>query len=120
MQRHQSGSIRSERLGKHLGLKVEEDRLEDGAMVNLDRRLAQHTRYLYKVQEAASGGGGSEESDEDRYCNDSDDEDSLSTYRRSGRKRMSIMTNWYLDVADAMVTTSGKIQNVPRRRFFKT
>ncbi|KIJ69737.1 hypothetical protein HYDPIDRAFT_104358 [Hydnomerulius pinastri MD-312] len=88
-------------LGKHLGVEVEESR-EDGAMDELDRRLAQHARYVYKLQEAAAG---SDDSDDERYDSDG------SSYRRS-RKRMSIVTNRYLD-ADA-----GK--SAPRRRFFKS
>lgn len=57
---------------------------------------------MYKLQEATAG---SEESDDDRYDSDG------SSYRRS-RKRMSIMTNRYIDV-DAS-------KSVPRRRFFKS
>ncbi|KAN0096985.1 hypothetical protein V8E55_001431 [Tylopilus felleus] len=90
-----------ETLGKHLGLEVEEDR-EGAGMDDLDRQLAQHARYLYRLQEATAG---SEESDDERYDSDG------SSYRRS-RKRMSIMTNRYIDV-DAS-------KSVPRRRFFKS
>jgi len=63
---------------------------------------SEHARYLYKLQEATVG---SEESDDERYDSDG------SSYRRS-RKRMSIMTNRYLDV------DTGK--SFPRRRFFKS
>lgn len=106
-------------LGKHLGLEVEVER-EDGAMDDLDRRLArkqacltffaialtrtrtEHARYLYRLQEATAG---SEESDEERCDSDG------SSYRRS-RKRMSILTNRYFNVDPS--------KSVPRRRFFKS
>jgi hypothetical protein len=48
----------------------------------------EHARYLYKLQDATAG---SEESDDERYDSDG------SSYRRS-RKRMSIMTNRYIDM----------------------
>ncbi|KIJ13314.1 hypothetical protein PAXINDRAFT_170594 [Paxillus involutus ATCC 200175] len=91
-----------ESLGKHLDVEVEDDREEEDAMDDLDRRLAQHARYLYKLQEA---GAGSEDSDDEMYDSDG------SSYRRN-RKRMSIITNRYVDV------DAGK--GVPRRRFFKS
>lgn len=94
-----------ESLGRHLGLDIaEEDADEDGGTDDLDRRLAQHSRFVYKLQEP---GGGSDESDDERYDSDG------SSYRR--RKRMSILSNRVVNVDPDV----GRAQ--PRgRRFFKS
>lgn len=94
-----------ESLGRHLGLDIaEEDADEDGGTDDLDRRLAQHSRFVYKLQEP---GGGSDESDDERYDSDG------SSYRR--RKRMSILSNRVVNVDPDI----GRAQ--PRgRRFFKS
>lgn len=90
-----------ESVGKHLGLEVDAGRDEDGVMDDLDRRLTQHARYVYRMQEAAA----SDQSDDDRY-------DSDASSQKRPRKRMSIITNRYLDV-DARKTA-------PPRRFFRS
>ncbi|KIK34484.1 hypothetical protein CY34DRAFT_812853 [Suillus luteus UH-Slu-Lm8-n1] len=94
-----------ESLGRHLGLDIaEEGADEDGGADDLDRRLAQHSRFVYKLQEP---GGGSDESDDERYESDG------SSYRR--RKRMSILSNRVVSV-DPDVG-----RGPPRgRRFFKS
>ncbi|KAH7887373.1 hypothetical protein F5I97DRAFT_1859942 [Phlebopus sp. FC_14] len=92
-----------ESLGKQLGLGVDVEKEEDETMDELDRQLAQHARYVYKLQEATAA---SDESEDERYDSDG------STHRR-GRKRMSIITNRYVDVDHAGKTA-------PRRRFFKS
>ncbi|KAH7922563.1 histone deacetylase [Leucogyrophana mollusca] len=90
-------------VGQHLGFEQAdgEEGDEDGVADDLDRRLAQHARFVYKLQETT---GASDESEDERY-------DSDGSYPRR-RKRMSIMTNRYID-ADP-----GK--GPPRRRFFQS
>lgn len=88
--------VPGESLGEHLGLDKDD---EDDQMDELDEHLAQHTRFVYELQEAP------EDSDEDSFS----DEDSSSRRRRRGsrssrrrprneRKRMSIFSNQYFDV----------------------
>ncbi|KAI6017011.1 hypothetical protein PISMIDRAFT_687846 [Pisolithus microcarpus 441] len=93
--------VPSESVGMHLGLESDADRDEDDDLDDLDRRLAQHARYVYRMQETTA----SDQSDDDRYDSD------VSSQRRP-RKRMSILTNRYLD--------GDTRKNAPPRRFFKS
>ncbi|KAH9949034.1 histone deacetylase RPD3 [Amylocystis lapponica] len=83
-----------ESVGQHLGLGRDQDKPDE-----LDERLAQHTRFVYRLQETTA----SDESDEDMYS-----DDSLSSRRhgsrrhvRSNKKRMSVLTNQFFDVPRA-------------------
>ncbi|CCL98576.1 uncharacterized protein FIBRA_00577 [Fibroporia radiculosa] len=94
--------VPDESLGQHLGFSKDDD---DGQMDELDERLAQHTRFVYNLQESLAT---EDESDDDASLSD----DSYSSRRRDsrvsrrrtragGRKRMSIVTNHYHDVPRA-------------------
>ncbi|KAJ7632329.1 histone deacetylase RPD3 [Roridomyces roridus] len=74
-------------VGEHLGLAKPRD--EEQARDELDERLAQHARYVYNLQQEPAPSEDDETSSED----DSDDEE----LTRARRKRMSIMTNRYVD-----------------------
>ncbi|KAH7906117.1 hypothetical protein BJ138DRAFT_1072084 [Hygrophoropsis aurantiaca] len=88
-------------VGRHLGLG---DQDEEGDQADeLDRKLAQHARFVYRLQETAGAGASDESQDE-----------SDEPYP-ARRKRMSIMTNRYIDVAG-----SGSGKGAPQRRFFRS
>ncbi|EIW82040.1 histone deacetylase RPD3 [Coniophora puteana RWD-64-598 SS2] len=93
-------------VGSHLGLgDYDVDVESDGDMDDLDRKLAQHARYVYRLQESDAN-----------QNSDESDEDSDTSYS-SRRKRMSILTNRYFD-ASAERDPCG--QNPSRRKFFKS
>ncbi|TCD60058.1 Histone deacetylase 6 [Steccherinum ochraceum] len=99
-----------ETVGDHLGFRHKESKKID----DLDERLAQHTRYIYDLQDSST----SSESDPD-----SDSDHSSSTQRvsrssrrqraRNGKQRMSIMTNQVIDVPEYLPATK-----TSKRRFF--
>jgi hypothetical protein len=102
-----------ENLSKHLGF------TDTKPLDNLDRQLAQHTRYLYDLQEPPEDLSSSESEPEDDAFDTEDDERSIrsrasslasrSRYRRqnsryshtndSDRTVMSILTNSYLKLS---------------------
>jgi hypothetical protein len=102
-----------ESLGKHLGF------TDTKPLDNLDRQLAQHTRYLYNLQEPPEDLFSSESETEDDAFDTEDDERSIrsrassiasrSRYRRQNslhshtndpdRTVMSILTNSYLKLS---------------------
>ncbi|KAJ7087666.1 hypothetical protein B0H15DRAFT_842800 [Mycena belliarum] len=88
-----------ESVGVHLGLTSLRD--EDDARDDLDERLAQHSRYVYDLQEPPPP---RDSDDEDSELWSSDDAGASA----ARRKRMSILTNRYVDVRPARA-----------RRFFR-
>ncbi|THH14176.1 hypothetical protein EW146_g6128 [Bondarzewia mesenterica] len=89
-----------ESIGEHLGF-FRDDEMD--ARDELDDRLAQHSRFVYKLQEPEVPEPPTDESDDvDSYRYDSDESSSSRRPRRLNRarqkKRMSIMSNEWLDV----------------------
>ncbi|KZT06549.1 histone deacetylase [Laetiporus sulphureus 93-53] len=83
-----------ESLGEHLGFSKGEDSDEAD---ELDEELAQHSRFVYRLQDMMSEDG----SDDEMINGHSASARRQHSARRPGhreRKRMSIMTNQYLDV----------------------
>ncbi|KAJ7718636.1 histone deacetylase RPD3 [Mycena metata] len=100
-------------VSEHLGLggttsrrsRREEEWGDDGPRDELDGRLAQHARYVYTLQEPPSASALSDDSDSDSDLNNSDDEEleddggsMLGSTARARRKRMSILTNRWLEL----------------------
>ncbi|KAL0950319.1 hypothetical protein HGRIS_010294 [Hohenbuehelia grisea] len=91
--------VPAESLGHHLGITGEERDRDD-----LDRRLAQHWRYAYQMQESEST---SDDSDAMESAWDSEESSSSRRYTRSvhrdatrkaSKKRMSLLTGQYFEV----------------------
>lgn len=83
-----------ESVGQHLGL-FRDDQL--GSRDELDDRLAQHSRFVYNLQEPETVDPLTDDSDDlDSYRYDSDEVSSSRPLRAGQRKRMSIVSNeWY-------------------------
>ncbi|KAJ6539885.1 histone deacetylase RPD3 [Mycena vulgaris] len=97
-----------ESVGAHLGLSSRRD--DDDAQDELDERLAQHSRYVYNLQqEPAVPPADSDEEDSELGSSD----DAASSGRR---KRMSILTNRYVDVHAG----GGGGGGARKRRFFRS
>ncbi|KAF7315978.1 Histone deacetylase RPD3 [Mycena indigotica] len=89
--------VPTQTLGSHLGFSFTSSRRDDGlARDELDEKLAQHTRYAYDLQNQAANGSDDSEESEQESNHSSDEAGSGISGRR--RKRMSIMTNQYVDV----------------------
>ncbi|KAI4294658.1 hypothetical protein K525DRAFT_261354 [Schizophyllum commune Loenen D] len=86
-------------LGDHLKTKRLEGE-EDDERDNLDKRLAQHARYVYDLQQSSLAS--SSQSDSSYDSDDSEQPISTSVHRRAAaqktKQRMSIRTNRYFDV----------------------
>ncbi|KAL4245117.1 histone deacetylase family protein [Abortiporus biennis] len=76
--------VPSESLGDHLGFKPVKRREKHD---DLDDKLAQHMKFVYNLQD--------EESEEESEHEESDSDNS--SMIRNGKKRMSIITNQYVD-----------------------
>ncbi|TFY55262.1 hypothetical protein EVJ58_g8361 [Rhodofomes roseus] len=91
--------VPKESLGEHLGFG---NANSEEPMDELDERVAQHTRFVYGLQEAAASDNESDEDDADSLSDDSSagrrHRSSRHRSRRRTRKRMSILTNRYYDV----------------------
>ncbi|KAH9919023.1 uncharacterized protein B0H18DRAFT_657694 [Fomitopsis serialis] len=123
-----------ESLGEHLGFGNANN---EEPMDELDERLAQHTRFVYGLQEAAASDNESDGDDADSISDDSHAGRRRRSKRRSRRrtrKRMSITTNRYYDVprmdehaedalpdlcAGAYTNGAGQ-KRAGRRRFFQS
>ncbi|KAL1737881.1 hypothetical protein HDZ31DRAFT_70666 [Schizophyllum fasciatum] len=108
-------------LGEHLKVTPKND--EDGdERDHLDKRLAQHARYVYDLQQSSMASSSQSDS-----SSDSDDSEpiSASVHRRSAaqRQRMSIRTNRYFDVPAEPEYAHYDCGALPRRsakrRFFR-
>ncbi|TFK49706.1 histone deacetylase RPD3 [Heliocybe sulcata] len=93
-----------ESVGEHLGWRLELDEPEDEE----DKRLAQHARFVYKLQES-------------RASDDTDSEEEAT--RRRPKKRMSIITNRVMRQHDEFekehAVYCGDTGKRTRRRFFE-
>ncbi|KAJ7138165.1 hypothetical protein C8R44DRAFT_661231 [Mycena epipterygia] len=94
-----------ESVGEHLGLRSRRD--DEDARDELDSSLAQHARYVYTLQNAHAAPPSDDESD------DEDSSDDASAAASVRRKRMSILTNRYVDLP---LGTHARA----RRRFFQS
>ncbi|KAK7038341.1 histone deacetylase RPD3 [Favolaschia claudopus] len=112
-----------ESLGAHLGFSSVRHREDEEARDDLDEKLAQHARYVYTLQQDADAGPSDDsENESELYSSD----DNASAFRR--RKRMSIMTNRYVDVPGrrsggaAVVATTHPTTHTAhaKRRFFQS
>ncbi|KAF7364126.1 Histone deacetylase [Mycena sanguinolenta] len=117
-----------ESLGEHLGLTAEEDARDE-----LDERLAQHTRYVYALparstsRSPSSSRSRSSSPSSSRSPNSSDDDNSeedddrpqkpklRQSQKQQHQRRMSILTNRYIDVPSASAPSANK-----KRRFFRS
>ncbi|ESK86297.1 histone deacetylase rpd3 [Moniliophthora roreri MCA 2997] len=121
-----------ESLGAHLGFGKDDQESRD----ELDERLAQHARYVYRLQESDTSSSSSSEDDEEIY---NSDESGTSRGSRRGlrsqanrpshvdmtRKRISLLTGQYYDIPiheegyDHFedIGLSGKLA---KRRFFQS
>ncbi|KAF4575430.1 hypothetical protein EYR40_004831 [Pleurotus pulmonarius] len=113
--------VPSESVGEHLGLRKEED--------ELDKKLAQHARYVYQLQESDATS-----SEDDQPDSEEDSEDSSASRRftrsahraaerRPPKKRMSLITNQYYDVPGqedgfSQYDHGGGSSRKAKRRFF--
>ncbi|TFK43975.1 histone deacetylase RPD3 [Crucibulum laeve] len=116
-----------ESVGQHLGFGKD----DEGSRDKLDERLAQHSRYIYNLQESDTTSSDSDE--QDSWDSDESTHNWQHSSRRvnkqhsasTNRKRMSLITNQYYDVpvhdhsfshfdAGALPTKGGQ------RRFFQS
>ncbi|KAK0502459.1 hypothetical protein EDD18DRAFT_1140885 [Armillaria luteobubalina] len=93
--------VPKESLLEHLGFGKESDTQD-----KLDERLAQHTRFVYKLQESDTA---SSSSDDESW--DSDESIGRRRPRRRRKQRMSLLTGQYFDVAH---------NHQSRRKFFQS
>ncbi|KAJ7473739.1 histone deacetylase RPD3 [Mycena galericulata] len=113
-----------ESVGVHLGLGgARRGRDEEEARDELDERLAQHARYVYNLQQepgsALSEESSSDDDDEDSWSSD----DASAAAARARRKRMSILTNRYVDVPVRSLAGAGAgvgRTKHAKRRFFQS
>ncbi|KAJ7147869.1 histone deacetylase RPD3 [Mycena crocata] len=85
-----------ESLGTHLGFSGRDD---DEARDDLDEKLAQHARYVYNLQQEPAPLSDSE-NDNDEDSSDDSAGSARSARRNVRRKRMSILTNRYVEVPE--------------------
>jgi len=89
--------VPSESLGEHLGFRsVRHEKVDE-----LDERLAQHTRFVYGLQDSSASSSSEPESDSDASDSRTSRAVNKSSRRRhvrNGKKRMSIMTNQLYDI----------------------
>ncbi|KAJ6537670.1 hypothetical protein B0H19DRAFT_1180630 [Mycena capillaripes] len=102
-----------ESVGEHTGLTSRRD--EEEARDELDERLAQHARYVYNLQQEPDAPP-SDDSDDSELWSSDDASASVSAAARARRKRMSIMTNRYVDVP----LRAGAGAAHAKRRFFQS
>ncbi|KAH9946262.1 histone deacetylase RPD3 [Epithele typhae] len=84
-----------ESVGEHLGIGSV---YEQAPLDDLDEQLAQHTRFVYHLQETARQSSSSSSSDADDSDADSDTSASRTRRARSGKTRMSLLTGQFFDV----------------------
>ncbi|KAJ7649065.1 histone deacetylase RPD3 [Mycena polygramma] len=101
-----------ESVGVHLGVTSRRD--EDEARDELDERLAQHARYVYDIQQEPEIPPSDDSDDSDLWSSD-DASASASAAARARRKRMSILTNRYVDVPARTIHAAHT-----KRRFFQS
>ncbi|KAJ6579384.1 histone deacetylase RPD3 [Mycena sp. CBHHK59/15] len=102
-----------ESLGSYLGFSSRHD--EENARDELDERLAQHARYVYNLQHESDAPPSDDSEDSDLWSSD-DAAASGSAAAGTRRKRMSILTNRYVDMP-APVPHAGPHS---KRRFFQS
>ncbi|KAI0747951.1 histone deacetylase RPD3 [Daedaleopsis nitida] len=90
--------VPGESVGEHLGIGRA---YEQAPLDDLDRELAQHTRFVYNLQESQAGPGSpsssDDESDSSAVRTRSRSRRAGSRVTRNGKKRMSLLTGGYYD-----------------------
>ncbi|EPQ58839.1 hypothetical protein GLOTRDRAFT_113736 [Gloeophyllum trabeum ATCC 11539] len=116
----QMQDVPRESVGAHLGWRIQGEEAQD----ELDKSLARHSRFVYKMQEP-------DPSDEETYDSDASASTSARNARKSHRasrpqtrnkKRMSIITNQPLDLPQwrefELCSGAAEMDRKTRRRFF--
>ncbi|KAL1746253.1 hypothetical protein HDZ31DRAFT_34574 [Schizophyllum fasciatum] len=119
----QMQDVPRDHLGKHLRLAVDDENEDDAERDDLDKRLAQHMRYVYDLH-ASTDRPASPSSDSDSDSASSSSAPLAASRTRLGaKKRMSIRTNAYFaipahDVGFAHYACGAPPARATRRRFF--